>query len=46
MLCALTALSLSSDSGDEADAWLANHLLPTGSALAFELYSSDEVGTH
>jgi len=44
MLCALTALGLSSDSGDTADAWLATNLLPTGSALAFEVDGSDEVG--
>lgn len=40
MLCALTSLGLSVDSGSADDTWLGDHLLPTGSALALEVNSS------
>jgi hypothetical protein len=43
MLCALTSLGLSVDSGADSAAWLGDHLLPTGSALALEVSSNDEI---
>lgn len=44
MLCALTAVGVSVSSGESADSWLGEALLPTGSALAFEVVPPEAAG--
>ena len=45
LLCLLSALGISADSGEAADGWLAERLLGEGSVLAFELHAAADGAT-
>ena len=45
LLCLLSSLGISADSGEAADSWLAEQLLGEGSVLAFELHLAGDGST-